>query len=77
MSALKRLGFAAAVLGLVGSALMLAPNPAKAWWAGGVRFGVVLPPVMVAPAPVYVAPPISYYPPPPVYTPLRPGPENP
>lgn len=67
MFALKRLGCAAAVLGLVGSAVVLAPSPAKAWWAGGVRFGVVLPPVVVAPAPVYVPPPVAYYPAPPVY----------
>jgi len=66
MFALKRFGSAAAVLGVVGSAVVLAPSPAKAWW-GGVRFGVVLPPVVVAPAPVYVAPPVAYYPPPPVY----------
>jgi hypothetical protein len=67
MLVLKRLGSAAAVLGIIGSAVVLAPSPAKAWWAGGVRFGVVLPPVVVAPAPVYVAPPVAYYPPPPVY----------
>ncbi len=67
MSALKRLGSVAAVLGLIGPAVVLAPSSAKAWWAGGVRFGVVLPPVVVAPPPVYVAPPVAYYPPPPVY----------
>jgi hypothetical protein len=67
MSVLKRLGAVAAVVALVGSAVVLAPSSAKAWWAGGVRFGVVLPPVVVAPAPVYVPPPVAYYPPPPVY----------
>ena len=67
MSILRRFGSTAAVLGIVGAAAVLAPSPAKAWWAGGVRLGVVLPPVVVAPAPVYVAPPVAYYPPPPVY----------
>ena len=67
MCALKRLGTMAAVLGLIGSAVVLAPSPAKAWWAGGVRFGVVLPPIVVVPAPVYAPPPVAYYPPPPVY----------
>ncbi len=62
MFAPKRLGSVAAVLGLVGSAVVLAPSSAKAWWVGGVRFGVVLPPVVVAPAPVYVPPPVAYYP---------------
>lgn len=68
MSALKRLGAAAAVLGLIGSALVLAPGSAKAWWVGGVRFGVVLPPIVVAP-PVYVPPPVAYAPPPVYYAP--------
>jgi len=37
-------------------------------WCCGVGFGLVLPPVVVAPAPVYVAPP-AYYPPPAAYYP--------
>jgi len=64
MVSAKRLGALAIALPLVGAGL-LAPGSAKAWWAPGwgVRFGVVLPPVVVAPPPVY-APPVVYAAPP-------------
>ena len=68
MSALKRLGATTAVLGLIGAGVLIAPGSAKAWWHGGFSFGIVLPPVVVAP-PVYVPPPVAYYPPPAYYAP--------
>jgi hypothetical protein len=65
----RRLGVALAALGAVGLGLTAAPGSAKAWWGwhGGVRVGVVLPPVVVAPPPYYGPPPVvAYAPPPPV-----------
>ncbi len=64
----------AGVLGVIGLGVIAAPAPAQAWWVGGggVRFGVVLPPVVVAPPPVYYAPPPAYYAPPPAYYTPRP-----
>jgi hypothetical protein len=68
-----RLGALLAAAGIAGAGLVTTPGSAKAWWAGGwgwhggVRVGVALPPVVVAPAPVYVAPPVVYAPPPPAY----------
>ncbi len=69
---MKRLASIAAVAGLAAIGVAAVPHDAKAWWRGGVGFGVVLPPVVVAP-PVYVAPPVAYAAPPPVayYAPPR------
>ncbi len=70
-----RVGAALAVLGLAGLGVTAMPGSAKAWWAGGwgwhggVRVGVVLPPVVVAPAPFYAPPPVAYAPPPVLYAP--------
>lgn len=74
MSKLQRLVPVAVVLGLAVLGVAAVPGSAKAWWAGGwgccrVGFGIVFPPVVVAPPPVYVAPPYAYYPPPPAYYP--------
>lgn len=77
MIALKRMGTVAAVLGLAAIGMTLMPGKAEAWWHGGwhggwccgVRFGLVLPPVVVAPAPVYAPPPVYYAPPPAYYPP--------
>jgi hypothetical protein len=70
----NRLASIAAVAGLAAIGVAAMPHDAKAWWRGGVGFGVVLPPVVVAPGPVYVgpayappyyaAPPVAYAPPP-------------
>jgi hypothetical protein len=84
MSMSKRFGAVAAVLGLAAVGTAALPGSADAWWArggccwgGGVGFGVVLPPVFVAPPPVYVAPPIAYAPPPPpVYYGYHPAPQH-
>lgn len=75
MSVLKRLGALAGVLGLAAIGTAAIPHQADAW----VRFGVVIPPVVVGPPvyaspPVYVAPapayyPPAYYPPPAYYAP--------
>jgi hypothetical protein len=62
MSSLRRLGTAAAVAGLATVAVAALPHHAYAWW----RYGVWVPPVVVAP-PVYAPPPVYYAPPPPVY----------
>ncbi len=73
---MKRLGMIAAVLGLAAVGVTAMPHDAKAWWRGGYGVGIVLPPVVVAPAPVYVPPPVyvapGYVPPPVVaYAPRR------
>jgi hypothetical protein len=73
MSILRRLGVVAAFAGAVTAGTMALPGQAHAWWRGGVGYGVVVPPVVVAPpvyvapAPIYVAPPPVYAAPPPVY----------
>ncbi len=68
----RRLRVVFAVVGLAALLVAALPGKAEAWWRGGwccgVGFGVVLPPVVVAPAPVYVAPP-AYYAPPAAYYP--------
>ncbi|MEJ0016431.1 MAG: hypothetical protein WDN25_07655 [Acetobacteraceae bacterium] len=70
MVSFRQLSAGLGVAGLVGLGLVAMPAPAEAWWRGGwccgVRFGVFLPPFVVAPAPVYVPPPV-YYPPPVAY----------
>ena len=58
----KRLGSMAAIAGLAAIGIAAAPHDAKAWWRGGWRVGIAVPPVVVAP--VYPAP--RYYAPPPV-----------
>ena len=68
MSLLKRVGTVGAVAALALAGIMATPHEAKAWWRGGVGFGVVLPPVVVAPPP-----PVYYAPPPVVYAPPQPG----
>ena len=50
------------------------PQPAQAWWRGGVSVGIGLGPFYAAPRyyappPVYYAPPPAYYPPPVSYAP--------
>lgn len=76
MFALKRFGAALALVGLVAIGTTAAPGKAEAWWRGGwccgVGIGVVVPPVVVAPAPVYAAPPVYYAPPPAYYPPPPP-----
>jgi hypothetical protein len=64
MSALKRLGAAAAVAGLAAIGIAAVPHEAKAWWRGGFGVRVWVPPVVMAP-PVYVPPPVAWVPPPP------------
>jgi len=70
MSVLKRLGGVAAVVGLAAVGIAAMPHDANAWWRGGYRVGIWVPPVVVAPPPyypppvAYVAPPPAYYPPP-------------
>jgi len=78
----KRLrGIALAALGtltLLGAGGVLHPQPAHAWWRGGVWYGgpgfygprpyYAPPPIYYPPPPVYYAPPV-YVPPPPVYYP--------
>ena len=83
-SGLKRVAAAGTLLGLVAIGTAAAPAPAQAWWAHGggggwwahgggwccgVGIGVVVPPVVVAPAPVYVPPPVYYAPAPAYYAP--------
>jgi hypothetical protein len=68
MSVLKRLGSVAAVGGLAAVGVAAMPHNANAWWSGGYRVGIWVPPVVVAP-PVYAPPPVAYYPPPPPYYP--------
>ncbi len=70
MSVLKRLGSVAAVAGLAAVGFAAMPDDANAWWSGGYRVGIWVPPVVVAP-PVYAPPPVAYYPPPPYYPPPR------
>jgi hypothetical protein len=68
----NRLASIAAVAGLAAVGVAALPHDAKAWWRGGVGFGVVLPPVVVAPGAVYAAPvyaPPYYVAPPVVYAP--------
>jgi hypothetical protein len=68
MLTFKRLGTISAVAGLAALGLAAMPGQANAWWRGpGIGIGVVLPPVVVAPAPVYVPPPAYYAPPPVAY----------
>jgi hypothetical protein len=65
----SRIAATAAVLGLTGLGVLASPAPALAWWHGGwggVRVGVALPPLVVAP-PYYAPPPTAYYAPPPAY----------
>jgi hypothetical protein len=77
MVKMNRLASIAAVAGLAAVGVAVMPHDAKAWWRGGVGFGVVLPPVVVAPEPVYAAPvyaapvyaPPYYVAPPVVYAP--------
>jgi len=62
MFTIKRFGAMAAVLGLVAIGVTAMPGKADAWWRGGwccgVGIGVVVPPIVVAPAPAaYYAPP--------------------
>ncbi len=66
---MTRFASVAAALGLAAVGVAAMPHDAKAWWRGGVGFGVVVPPVVVAPPPVYVAPPVAYVPPPAYYAP--------
>ena len=65
MFTIKRFGATAAVLGLVAVGVTAMPGRADAWWRGGyccgVGIGVVVPPIVVAPAPVYYAPPPTAY----------------
>jgi hypothetical protein len=72
-SRIKRALAAAAVLGLAVIGVVAAPQPASAWWRGGVwccSVGVYIPPpVVVAPAPVYAPPPVYYAPPPHAWVP--------
>lgn len=68
MSALKRVGTAAAVAVLAVAGMTAMAGAAHAWWRGGVGVGIWVPPVVVAPPPpVYVAPPPVYAPPPVAY----------
>ncbi|MDR3532010.1 MAG: hypothetical protein P4L90_15855 [Rhodopila sp.] len=60
----KRVASVAGVLGLAVLGVAAMPHDAKAWWRGGFGVGIVVPPVVVAPAPVYVAPPVVVAPPP-------------
>ena len=73
MHATKRLGVLAAVVGLVAIGVAAMPGKAEAWWRGGwccgIGIGVVIPPVVVAPAPYYAPPPVYYAPPPTAYYP--------
>jgi hypothetical protein len=73
MFTIKRFGGIAAVLGLVAIGVTAMPGKADAWWRGGwccgVGIGVVVPPIVVAPAPVYAPPPVYYAPPPAYYAP--------
>jgi hypothetical protein len=68
----RRLGALLAVAGLAAIGITALPGEANAWWRGGwccgVGFGVVVPPVVVAP-PVYAPPPVYYAPPPAYYAP--------
>lgn len=64
-----RLPAAIGLIALAALGVAALPAPAKAWWRGGVGFGIVVPPVVVSPAPVYVPPPTYYRPPPVVYAP--------
>ena len=72
----RRLGAVLAIAGVATIGIMALPGKAEAWWRGGfycgVGFGVVIPPVVVAPpyyapAPVYYPPPPTYYAPPTAY----------
>jgi hypothetical protein len=73
MFTIKRIGATAAVLGLVAIGVSAMPGKAEAYWRGGwccgVGIGVVVPPIVVAPAPVYAPPPAYYAPPPAAYYP--------
>ncbi|WP_428484290.1 hypothetical protein [Rhodopila sp.] len=74
MSVSKRLGMAAAVVGLAAVGVAAMPHDAEAWWRGGYGVGVVVPPVVVAPAPVYPPPVVvapGYGPPRVAYAPRR------
>jgi len=66
---MKRLASVAAIAGLAALGVAAVPHDANAW----VRFGVVVPPVVIGPAyvppPVYVAPPVAYAPQPYYYAP--------
>jgi hypothetical protein len=77
MFTIKRFGAMAAVLGLVAIGVAAMPGKAEAYWRGGwccgVGIGVVVPPIVVAPAPVYVPPPVYYAPPPAGYYPPPPA----
>jgi hypothetical protein len=72
MSGMPRTGAVLAIIGLAVIGIAALPTKAEAWWRGGwwccgVRFGVVVPPVVIGP-PVYAPPPV-YYPPPVAYAP--------
>jgi hypothetical protein len=69
MFAFKRLCGISAVAGLAALGVAAMPGSAHAWWRGGWGVGIVVPPVVVAPAPVYVGPPAYYAPPPVAYAP--------
>ena len=73
MHATKWFGALAAMIGLVAVGVTAIPGKAEAYWRGGyccgVGIGVVVPPVVVAPAPVYAPPPVYYAPPPAYYAP--------
>lgn len=73
MYVMKSFAAVAAVLGLAAIGVAAVPGKAEAWWRGGwccgVGIGVVVPPVVVAPAPVYAPPPVYYAPPPAYYAP--------
>lgn len=55
----------------VAAALLLLPAPARAWFVGGIGFGV---PIVVAPPPVFYPPPYPYAP---AYPPYAPPPYSP
>jgi len=71
MHATKWFGALAAAIGLVAIGVTAMPGKAEAWWRGGwccgLGIGVVVPPVVVAPAPVYAPPPVYYALPPAAY----------
>jgi hypothetical protein len=76
----SRLRAAGAGLAVVALGLLVLPTPAKAWWRGGIWFGVppvvYPPPYYYAPPPVYYGPPPGYYAPPPVSYPASSAPQS-
>ena len=64
----KRLGTVIGGLAMAATAALALPGNANAWvvWGGGVRVGIGVPGVVVAPPPVYYPPPRVYVAPPPV-----------